>query len=68
MEREAYPSDLTDAEWELIQPLLPPLGESTHCKTIPRREIVNGIRYVLRGGIPWRMMPHDLPHWNTVWG
>lgn len=67
MERAAYPSDLTDAEWELIEPLLPPIGESTQCETVPKREIVNGIRYVLRGGIQWRMMPHDLPHWKTVY-
>lgn len=67
MERPAYPSDLTDAQWEIIEPLLPPLGESTFCETVPRREIVNGIRYVMRSGCQWRMMPHDLPHWNTVY-
>lgn len=54
MDRPLYPSDLTDAQWELIEPLLPPFGESTFCETVPRREIVNGIRYVLRGGIQWR--------------
>lgn len=67
MDRLRYPSDLTDAQWDLIEPLLPPIGESTFCETVPRREIVNGIRYVLRGGIQWRMMPHDLPKWETVY-
>ncbi|CAM3674057.1 IS5 family transposase [Deinococcus saxicola] len=67
MDRPLYPSDLTDAQWELIEPLLPPIGESTFCQTVPRREIVNGIRYVLRSGIQWRMMPHDLPKWETVY-
>lgn len=67
VERAAYPSDLTDAQWKLIESLLPPIGESTFCETVSRREIVNGIRYVLRGGIQWRMMPHDLPAWKTVY-
>ncbi len=67
MNRAAYPSDLTDAEWTLIEPLLPPIGESTFCETVPRREIVNGIRYVVRSGVQWRMMPHDLPHHKTVY-
>ena len=61
-----YPSDLTDAEWSLIEPLLPPIGERTFCETSPRRELVNAIRYVLRTGIPWRFMPHDLPHYKTA--
>ena len=38
-----------------------------HPRTTDLREVVNGILYVLRGGIPWRLMPHDLPPWGTVW-
>lgn len=73
MKRAAYPSDLTDAQWALIEPHLPPISPHTKCETIPRREIVNAIRYVLRTGIQWRMMPHDLPngktahHYHSLW-
>lgn len=67
MNRPSYPSDLTDAQWEFIEPHLPPIGESTFCETVPRRELVNGVRYVLRSGVQWRMLPHDLPNWRTVY-
>lgn len=68
MERKAYPSDLTDLRWELLEPLLPPPDSPRgHPRTVDLREVVNGILYVLRGGIPWRMTPHDLPPWGTVW-
>ncbi|MFK7602853.1 IS5 family transposase [Deinococcus sp. SM5_A1] len=59
--------DATPEQWELIEPLLPPIGESTFRQTVPRRKVVNGIRYVLRSGIQWRMMPHDPPKWETVY-
>ena len=62
MERPAYPSDLSDREWQLWEPLLPPPKAITY----PRREIVNAIRYVLRTGCSWRMLPHDLPPWRIV--
>jgi hypothetical protein len=38
-----------------------------HPRTVELREVINGILYVLRGGIPWRMLPHDFPPWGTVW-
>ena len=64
--RPTYPSDLTDTEWAVIAPLLP----MPQCRGQPRihslREIVNAIHYVLRGGIAWRALPHDLPPWPTV--
>ena len=66
-ERKAYPSDLTDAEWEILEPLIPEVSEDATVPTISRREIVNGILYVLRSGCPWRLMPHDLPAWGTVY-
>ena len=66
-ERKAYPSDLTDAEWERLEPLIPAISpEAAHVKHT-RREIVNGILYVLRSGCPWRLLPHDLPAWSTVY-
>jgi putative transposase len=66
-ERRAYPSDLTDTEWEILEPLIPEVSEEATVPTISRREIVNGILYVLRSGCPWRLMPHDLPAWGTVY-
>jgi putative transposase len=66
-ERRAYPSDLTDAEWEILEPFIPGVSEDATVPTISRREIVNGILYVLRSGCPWRLMPHDLPAWGTVY-
>lgn len=66
-ERKAYPSDLTDAEWELLEPLIPAISpEAAHVEHT-RHEIVNGILYVLRSGCPWRLLPHDLPAWSTVY-
>ena len=67
MSRKPYPSDLTDAQWEELAPLLPPDTKRGPPRTTDLREVVNGILYVLRGGIPWRLMPHDLPPWGTVW-
>jgi putative transposase len=66
-DRKAYPSDLTDAEWEILEPLIPEVSPNATTETIPRREIVNGILYVLRSGCPWRLLPHDLPAWGTVY-
>ena len=67
MSRKPYPTDLTDAQWEELAPLLPPDTERGHPRTVDLREVINGILYVLRGGIPWGMLPHDLPPWGTVW-
>jgi len=66
-DRKAYPSDLTDAEWEILEPLIPAISEEAVHIKYTRREIVNGILYVLRSGCPWRLMPHDLPAWGTVY-
>ena len=67
-----YPSDLTDREWAVLEPLLPPVHEAGPCRGRPRlhsyREIMNGILYTLRRGGAWRMMPKDLPPWQTVYG
>jgi transposase len=61
-----YETDLKDAEWALIEPLLPePLGQGRP-PVWSRREIMNAIFYVLRGGISWRLLPTDLPPKSTV--
>ena len=66
MTRKAYPSDLSDREWQLLEPLLPPPKPGGRPVKYPRREVVNAIRYVLRTGCAWRMLPHDLPPWRTA--
>jgi transposase len=68
MSRKAYPSDLSDAEWELLEPLIPPPKPGGNARHVDIREVINGILYVLRSGCAWRMMPHDLPNWSTVYG
>ncbi len=65
--RKVYPSDLTDAQWEILEPLIPALAEDATHVSYERREIVNGILYVLRSGCPWRLVPHDLPAWGTLY-
>ena len=67
MTRKPYPSDLTDAQWEELVPLLPPAKLGGHPRTVDLREVTNGILYVLRSGCSWRMLPHDFPPWGTVW-
>jgi putative transposase len=66
--RKPYPSDLSDAEWEQVEPHLPkrksPRGRKREHSL---REIVDAIFYILRSGCSWRMMPHDLPPWKTVY-
>ena len=65
--RKAYPSDLSDKEWEVIQPLLPAAKGFGHPRTVDLREILNAIFYVHRSGCQWEMLPHDLPHHGTVY-
>lgn len=67
--RQPYPSDLADAEWELLAPLIPPAKKGAKGGRPPKdqREIINGIRYVLRSGCAWRLVPHDLPKWGTCY-
>jgi transposase len=65
--RKSYPSDVTDAQWEILAPLIPEPGAWSPREPIARREIVNGILYLLRTGCSWRQMPHDLPNGKTVY-
>lgn len=65
--RRAYPSDLTDTEWALLEPLIPAAKPGGRKEEHPKREIVNAIFYVLRSGCQWRMLPHDFPPWETVY-
>ena len=67
MTRKPYPSDLTDEQWALLEPLLPPAKPGGRPRSVDLREVVDGLLYVLRTGCPWRSLPHDLPPWGTVW-
>jgi putative transposase len=66
-ERRVYPSDVTDQEWAILELLIPAAKPGGRPQEIERREIVNGILYVLRSGCPWRMLPHNLPNWSPVY-
>jgi putative transposase len=65
--RLTYTTDLTDEEWQILAPLLPPEKSGGRPRKYPIREVLNGIQYILRGGCAWRLMPHDLPHWQTAY-
>jgi putative transposase len=66
MARIAYPSDLTDAQWRLIERLIPPAQPGGRPRSVDMREVVNGILYLVRTGCSWRQLPHDFPPWGTV--
>lgn len=62
-----YPSDLTDEEWSAVEPLLPHPANRGRKRTTNLREVVNAIRYMVRSGCEWRMLPVHLPPWQTVY-
>lgn len=66
MARAAYPSDLTDKQWAKAAPLIPAAELGGREREVNMREVLNGILYLLRGGVSWRTLPHDLPPWGTV--
>ncbi len=67
MIRQAYPSDLTDAQWNRLAPLVPAAKPGGRPRSADPREVVDAILYVLRNGITWRALPHDYPPWKTVY-
>ncbi len=66
MARIAYPTDLTDAQWRLIEKRIPPAQPGGRYRSVNMREVVNGILYLVRTGCSWRQLPHDFPPWGTV--
>jgi len=66
MKRKPYPTDLTDEQWAIIEPLLPKAKPGGRSRSVDLRAVLDGIFYVVKGGVPWRMLPHDLPPWGTV--
>jgi transposase len=67
MERKAYPSDVGDDEWAFVAPYLTLMTEEAPQREHSLREVFNGLRWIVRAGAPWRMMPNDLPPWFTVY-
>ncbi len=66
--QRAYPSDLTDAQWEIIEPMLPLIKEPGRIPKHPFRDILDAILYLDRSGCSWRQLPVDFPPWQTVYG
>jgi len=62
-----YPSDLSDAEWQIIRRLLPAPKPGGRPRVTDLRAVINAIFYVLRSGCAWRMLPHDFPPYSTVY-
>src|SRR3954466_7755693 len=67
MTSKLYPTDLTDEEWQLISSMFVTSEHRGANRHYELRRILDGCFYVLRGGISWRMMPHDLPPWRVVY-
>lgn len=67
MPRKPYPSDLTDAQWTILEPLIPPAKPGGRRREVDMREVINGILYILRTGAGWRHLPHDFPPHQTVY-
>lgn len=67
MSRKAYPSDVSDEEWAFVAPYLTLMREDAPQREHSLREVFNGLRWMVRTAAPWRMMPHDLPPWHTVY-
>ena len=68
--RRPYPSDLTDAQWAIVEPLVvrPPRADGRgRPREVDLREVVNALLYVLHEGCRWRALPHDFPAWGTVY-
>lgn len=64
--RQPDPTDLTDKEWALIAPYVPAAKPGGRPEKYPKREILDAIFYILRGGCAWRLLPHDFPPWQIV--
>jgi transposase len=67
MSRKAYPSNVTDDEWAFVAPYLTLMSENAPQREHSLREVFNGLRWIVRAGASWRMLPHDLPPWEAVY-
>lgn len=64
--RPPYPSDLSDAEWTVLEPLVPVVKPGGRPRAHSDRNLIDAMLYGLRGGIAWRALPHEYPPWKTV--
>ena len=67
MTRKPYPTDVSDDEWALVAPYLALLPEGAGQRRHDLREVFNGLRYVVKGGVTWRLVPNDLPPWKIIY-
>jgi putative transposase len=67
MKRKPYPTDLSNAEWQILEPLIPPPKHGGRPRKVDIREVVNAMLYLLRTGCSWEMLPHDFPPPDTVY-
>jgi transposase len=67
MERDPYPSDVSDEEWAFVAPYLTLMRPDAPQRVYELREVFNGVRWLVRAGAPWRLMPNDLPPWHIVY-
>src|ERR671913_564507 len=65
--RKPYPTDVTDDEWAFVAPYLTLVREDAPQRTHSLREVFNALRWIVRAGASWRMLPHDFPPWETVY-
>jgi putative transposase len=65
--RKSYESDLTDKEWNIIEPLLPPPNKEGKPRDVNIRDVIDAINYLLKSGCTWRLIPHDFPKWQLVY-
>ena len=65
--RQRYPTDLTDAQWARLAPLIPRAKPGGRPRSADPRAVIDAIRYVVRNGCTWRALPHDYPPWKTVY-
>jgi putative transposase len=65
--RKAYPTDLTDEQWEMLEPCISPAKPGGRPRATDVREVLNALFYLERTGGAWRMLPHEFPPWETVY-
>jgi transposase len=65
--RKAYPTDISDEQWALLEPLIPAAKSGGRPRSVDMREVINALLYILSAGCAWRLLPHDLPPWGTVY-
>ena len=66
-QRKPYSTDISHSQWAILEPLIPAPKAGGRPRKVDLREIINAIFYVLAAGCAWRLMPHDLPPWTTVY-